>query len=67
MEEQLLHLDNDDSERCPEALQSREIDEERDKSLSRKKLFEKMHQKLRDYGNCPSKSIESFSILSIRR
>ena len=67
MEEQLMHLDDDDSVQCPEALRSREIDEERDKSLSRKKLFDKMHQKLRDYGMSLLDSIENVSSLSICR
>ncbi|KAL6715215.1 hypothetical protein ACLMJK_007479 [Lecanora helva] len=49
MEERLIHLDDDDSVNNPDALRSREYDDGYDESLSRKRLFEEMHQKLRDY------------------
>lgn len=50
LEDQLMYLDDDDSEQCPHALQSREIDESRGENLSRKRMFGMIHQKLKDYG-----------------
>lgn len=50
LEQKLLDMDHEDSDACPRALKSKQIDETRETHMSRKDLMQEVDLKMEKYG-----------------